>query len=106
MTFEIKIQDGKFSVTYCTKCQKSVWPPSEFCNRCFMQSTPKMISSIGTLIEFSKKNGEYFGLAEFDEKIRLIGKIISDEIPKEGMDVRLEKSSLIDGNYNFEMKSV
>ena len=106
MTFEIKIQDGKFSVTYCTKCQKSVWPPSEFCNRCFLECIPKMISNVGTLIEFSKKSDEYFGLAEFDEKIRLIGKITPDGIPKVGMSIRLEKSSFHDGNYNFEIKSV
>lgn len=106
MTFEIKIQDGKFSVTFCTKCNKTIWPPSEFCNRCFSQSSSKLISSIGTLIEFSKRGDEYFGLAEFEGKIRLIGKINGSKAPKEGMMVKLDKSSFQDGNYNFEMKSI
>lgn len=102
MTFGIKLQDGKFFVSFCTKCHTTVWPPSEFCSVCFSESIPKDMSPIGTLIEFSKKNNEYFGLAEFDHKIRLIGKIHGDKI-KEGMKIQLQNCSHNNNGYNYEL---
>lgn len=103
MTFVIKILDQKFVVSYCTNCEKTVWPPSEFCNRCFSASVPKAISPIGKLVEFSKKNDQSFGLVEFDGNIRVIARLQESKTLYEGVSARLEKCNLVKNNYDFEV---
>ena len=54
--FEAELKDGRFVVSECPKCKIIVWPPSNFCNKCFEEVTWRNSLSSGKLIEFSKKS--------------------------------------------------
>ena len=33
--FESELKNNNFVCSECLKCKHLVWPPSDFCNRCF-----------------------------------------------------------------------
>jgi uncharacterized protein len=100
--FEAELKHGRFVISECPKCKIIVWPPSSHCNICFEDVIWRNSISAGKLIEFSKKDNTYFGLAEFEEKIRIIGTIKTEKYePKTGQKVKIESCSKKDGNYIF-----
>ena len=102
--FEAELKKGNFLVSKCTHCKKIVWPPSKFCNRCFQKNSWKKVSKRGRIVEFSKQNNFYFCLAEFENTIRIIGKILSG-MPQVDQNIMIEKCGIdSDGNPYFEMK--
>ena len=54
------------------------------CNKCGKNTSWGESSYRGTIIEFSKKESDFFGLVKIDQNIRLLGKIISSEFPHIG----------------------
>ena len=105
--FEEELKHGRFVISECSKCKKIVWPPSNYCNKCFEEVNWRNTLTTGKLIEFSKKENTYFGLAEFEEKIRIIGTIKSGKNePKEGQKVKLESCSKKENNYDFVMSLI
>ena len=60
MSFESELSKGVFSVPECRSCNKVIWPPVEFCNRCFGTVNLKKGEFDGNVIEFSRQNNEYF----------------------------------------------
>jgi len=73
--FENELKNGKFVCSECIKCNKLVWPPSDFCSNCFTKVRWRQVSAIATLVEFSKKDDTVFCIAEFEGTIRVMGSL-------------------------------
>ncbi|MBT8251451.1 MAG: hypothetical protein KJO99_01265 [Nitrosopumilus sp.] len=101
MNFETELSQGNFYIPECMRCSKIVWPPSEFCNHCFGEIIFKKKIFEGRIIEFSRKNEEYFCLVEFENQIRVMAKMSNS--PKIGQIVKLIKSGIVKGSYFFEV---
>ena len=59
----------------------------------------------GRLLEFSKKNLQYFCIAEFENTIKLFGEIV-EGIPRHNAVVDLKECYMKDGDYLFKMTIV
>lgn len=77
--FESELKNGRFVCSECVKCNKLVWPPSNFCNSCFSKVRWRQVSTTAVLVEFSKKNDTVFCIAEFEGIIRVMGSLEADE---------------------------
>ena len=93
--FEEELRVGNFVTSECLYCAKIDWPPSAYCNNCFKNVSWRKVSPNGKLIEWSKKNNDIFCIAEFENSIRVIGKLDSKNvIPKPGQLIKLTKCTL------------
>jgi len=99
MSFESELAQGSFYIPECNICKKIVWPPAEFCNRCFGRVLLKKECFEGKIIEFSRQNEEYFCLVEFNNTIRVMAKI--SKIPQIGQIVKISKCGISNGDYFF-----
>jgi len=105
--FETELKNGNFLIGECPKCNLVIWPPSDFCNKCFEPVKWKKSQLNGKLVEFSIKEGKHFCLAEFEGAIRIIGLLKpGKKEPIVDQKVKLDSCSLVNGNYNFEMSLV
>ncbi len=68
------------------------WPIQKICNKCGENTSWCESSYNATIIEFSKKDSEFFGLVEINDNIRVLGKIITAEIPHIGQLVKMKVS--------------
>ena len=73
--FEQELKNNNFFCSQCTKCDNLVWPPSEFCSKCFSNVIWRPVSRFAKLIEFSSKDNKFFCIAEFEESIRVMGSL-------------------------------
>lgn len=105
MSIESEIERGNFVVGECLKCKKTVWPPTKYCNICFGDVTAKKISTKGKILEFSKQDETYFCLVEFNEGVKIIGKIIKG-IPKNNQFVSMAKCGINNGGYFFDFELI
>ena len=104
--FEEKLKNGVFVISFCQKCKKSIWPPSDNCDVCHNTSSWKTASKIGEIIEFSKKDADYFALIEINDGIKILGSIVGKIQPEIGQSVELEKCSFNDGpKFIFKLTS-
>ena len=95
--FESEVMAGNFVTSECIDCNKIVWPPSNYCDNCFKEVNWRKVSSNGKLIEWSKKNNDIFCIAEFENTIRVIGKLDTKNIiPKPGQLLKFRNCSLND----------
>lgn len=101
MNFEDELKKGNFVVGECIKCKKTVWPPADYCNKCFGDVLTVNGPSQGKIIEFSKQESDYFCLVQFNNDVRVIGKL-GTGIPQINQSVRIEKCGIENGNYFFE----
>jgi len=99
MSFESELSKGKFCIPECTKCEKIIWPPSEFCDKCTGITSLRKGEFEGKIIEFSKQNEDYFCMVEFYNSIRLIAKM--EKIPKKDQIVKITKCGISDKSYFF-----
>ena len=101
-TFENELKNGKFVCSECPKCNKLVWPPSDFCNVCFGNVKWKQISTRGKLVEFSKNDNVIFCIAEFENTIRVMGELETGiDIPYIGQELDLVKCDYLDKEKFF-----
>ena len=77
--------------------KKPLWTPSDNCDLCHNTSSWKTASKIGEIIEFSKKDANYFALIEISDGIKILGSIVGKIQPEIGQSVELEKCSFNDG---------
>lgn len=84
-------KENEFICSECQKCNKLVWPPNDYCNRCFGKVIWRPVSHKGKLIEFSKKGDTFFCIAEFENEIRIMGSLNGITIPVIGQDLKLVK---------------
>ena len=101
MSFENELKKGSFMIGACEKCDEIVWPPTEFCNRCFGTIVLKKGPKEGKILEYSKQEKNYFCLAEFDKNIKIMGRIV-DGIPKDNQKIKMKKCGIRNNNYFFE----
>ena len=99
--FEEQLQRGIFQISYCKNCSNTIWPPKETCHICNNKSEWKKSKNIGKIIEFSKKDTNYFGLIEIDDGIRIMGNISATSIPKVGQMVIMNVSFNSKPQYSF-----
>ena len=105
MKFESELEKGNFITSECKYCKKIVWPPSELCNSCFKETSWRHANREGVIIEFSKQDDVYFCLVEFENAMKLIGKI-SKGIPSAGDKVMLDKCGIKNSNHYYEMSLI
>jgi hypothetical protein len=103
MNFELELKKGNFLISECSHCKKITWPPSEFCNQCLGENSWRKCSGVGEIIEFSKKENTYFGVAEIENSIKIMGEIVSGS-PEIGQKVNIIDCGIINDNYFFKMK--
>ena len=102
--FESELKKGNFLVGECPNCNLIIWPPSDYCNKCFEPLKWKKMLLDGKLVEFSVKDGKYFCLAEFEGAIKIMGKLKpGNTAPVLGRKIKLDSCSFDNGNYSFEM---
>ena len=99
--FEEEMLKGNFVICECLDCKNIIWPPSDLCNICFKEGVWRSASKNGKIIEFSKQDGSFFCIGEFENKIRIIGKLDTEKSPNNGMMIKLTKFGIKNGNYNF-----
>jgi uncharacterized protein len=105
MNFKNELKKGNFIVSECNNCKKIIWPPSEFCNQCFKETSWRRGPKEGTIIEFSKHNNSYFCLAEFENTIKIMGKM-SSGMPNTGKKVKIEKCGMRNEICYFELSLI
>ncbi len=103
--FEYELKNDNFVCSKCNKCDKLVWPPSDFCNSCFGVVEWKQLNRTAKLIEFSKKDDELFCIAEFEGKIRIVGRLQNSTDLKIGQPLILTKCDY-DGVEKFFLEVI
>jgi uncharacterized OB-fold protein len=112
------LEKGKFMTTRCKQCGKTYFPPKADCPKCLSSDVEWLeINSIGTLQTFTvvlygptgfEDDAPYtLGIAEFDEGVRILGRVskaISPVDIKVGMKVKLTPVKLANGHFIYEMR--
>ena len=100
--FETELKAGNFVTSECSYCNKIVWPPSDYCDSCFKKVSWRKVSENGTIIELSRKENDIFCITEFENKIRVMGKLDAKiHMVKPGQAVKLTKCLFNDKNGFF-----
>lgn len=103
MNFENELAKGNFTIPFCEKCSKTVWPPSDFCSYCFAGTILKKGDFIGKIIEFSIKNDQFFGIIQFDGFKIMAG---IDGKPKKDGFVKIKECGITKKGYFFKVVSI
>jgi len=99
---EIELKAEHFVTSECSYCKKIVWPPNDYCNNCFNEVNWRKVSENGTIVELSRKENDVFCITEFENKIRVMGKLDAEiHMVKPGQTVKLTKCSFNDKNGFF-----
>ena len=100
--FQAELKTGNFVTSECHYCNRIVWPPSDYCDNCFKEVNWRKVSESGTIIELSKKGNDVFCISEFENKIRIMGKLNAKiDTVKPGQMVRLSKCLFNDKSHFF-----
>ena len=102
--FEQELKNNNFVCSSCPKCNKLVWPPSDFCNSCFGNVVWRQVEKTAKLIEFSHDEDEVFCIAEFEGNIRIMGSIKNATNLKIGQSLTLVKCDC-DGKEKFVLEA-
>jgi len=103
--FETELKAGNFVTSECYHCKKIVWPPSDYCDSCFKEVNWRKVSENGVIIELSKKENDVFCITEFENKIRLIGKLDTKiNTVKPGQTVKMAKCLFDDNGFFFSLE--
>ena len=78
-----------------------IWPPSEFCNRCFGPVSLRRGEFEGKVIEFSRQDNLYFCLVEFEKDVRILAR--TSESPEIGKRVKMSRCGISNGSYFFQV---
>ena len=105
--FEIELKAGNFVTSECSHCKKIVWPPNDYCDSCFKEVNWRKVSENGTIVELSRKESDIFCITEFENKIRVMGKLDTKiTTVKPGQIVKLTKCSFNDkSGFFFSLKN-
>ena len=99
--FEAELKTGNFVTSECDHCNRIVWPPSNYCDNCLQEVKWRKISKNGKIIEVSKKENDIFCITEFENKIRIMGKLdTKNDVIEPGQEVILSKC-LFNGKNHF-----
>ena len=103
--FDEELKKGVFQICYCQKCSHVIWPPNDKCPICHNDSNWKESNNVGKIVEFSKNDSSYFGIVELEEKIRILGKILSKNEPVIGQDVKMSAKYDNGPQYTFSVEN-
>lgn len=88
-----------------------IWPPANSCKKCLSDKIEWVdIDPNGKLLEFSESfivsEHVVFGLVEFEENVRVLGKIVGNDFSqlKKGIDVKLIKCGMENGDVYYEFQ--
>lgn len=101
MSFEFELSKGNFFIPECVVCKKFVWPPSEFCSHCMGKTSLKKGDFQGKIIEFSRKNEEYFCIVEIEKSFKIMAKMSRE--PRVDQIVKITKCGTSEEGYFFEI---
>ena len=73
----------------------------DYCDECFGEVTIEDGPQIGRIIEFAKKENEYFCIIEMTEEIKIMGKLLAGT-PKNDQHVKIAHCGIVENNYFFE----
>ena len=102
--FEQELQNNNFVCSFCSKCNKLVWPPSDLCNSCFGPILWRQVNKTAKLIEYSHDGRDCFCIAEFEGSIRIMGSIKNATNLKIGQPLTLVHCDY-DGKEKFVLDS-
>ena len=102
MNFEKELEKGVFTIPQCEKCSKTVWPPTDYCDRCFGKVNVRKGIFECEIIEYSKSDNEIFGIIEIEKSIRIMAKILGDA--RVGRSVKIKECGISNGNYFFSVE--
>ena len=102
MNFEEELRKGNFFIPQCSKCEKIVWPPSNFCDKCFGKVVLKEKEKQGKVITFSKHKNEYFCIVEFRGNIKVMAKSVKK--PEKNQIVEMISCGVKNNDYFFEIR--
>jgi uncharacterized protein len=88
--FEAELKNNNFICSECVECKHLVWPPSDFCNKCFGDVIWRSVSKKAKLVEFSSKDGKCFCIGEFENSIRVFGTIEENSTLIQGQNLTLK----------------
>ena len=103
--FEQELKNNNFLCSQCTKCDRLVWPPNDFCNKCFGNVIWHPVSRSAKIVEFSSKDKELFCLVEFEEGIKVMGRVESASELHVGQSLLLSRCDY-DGKEIFVFRPV
>jgi len=89
--FENELKKGNLVISKCQKCNKIIWPVNDICNNCFSKVVWVDGSKSARIIEYSKQKNNWFCLVETDDKIRMLGTLLSNTEPKIEQKILLEQ---------------
>ena len=92
-------------ITECNNCKKIVWPSSIFCNKCFKNTQWRKSTGEGKIIEFSKKEDNFFCVVEIENSIKIIGQI-DFGIPSIGDKVRILECGMVNENMQVKLEII
>ena len=102
--FHQELKNNNFVCSSCLKCNKRVWPPSDFCNSCFGNVVWTPMKKTAKLVEFSCNKDDVFCIVEFEGNIRVMGTIENAKNLKIGQFLTLVKCDY-EGTEKFILKS-
>ena len=101
MSFESELSKGHFSIPVCDVCEKTVWPPTEFCSHCLGNVALRKGNFQGKILEFSRQNEEYFCIVEIENSFKIMAKMSQE--PHIDQIVKISKCGISEGSYFFEV---
>ncbi len=102
MNFKTALAAGRFCIPLCVKCKRVAWPPAEFSSCCLDAVFLKEGDLQGRVIEFSEYENHYFCLVAFEEKVRVMAKMLSK--PETGQKVGIVRCGITEkGDYFFDV---
>jgi len=100
--FVSQLKAGNFVTSESSHSNRIVWPPSDYCDYCFKEVYWRKVSENGTIVELSSKEYDVFCITEFENKIRVMGKLDAEiHMAKPGQIVKLTKCLFYDKNGFF-----
>lgn len=52
--FMNQLKNGRFVISFCTACNKKIWPPYEYCPACYRRTSSVTAGKLGRIVEFSR----------------------------------------------------
>jgi len=104
--FDDELKKGNFQICFCRDCNITYSSYRESCIKCLKKTDRKKSVQKGKIIEFSRRNNDFFGIIEIENGIRLMGSIIPlEKQPEIGQKVKMSVSFDKKPNYSFTVEN-
>ena len=108
--FMNQLKNGKFVISFCTACNKKIWPPYEYCPACYRRTLTVTAGKLGRIVEYNRSWIEeteiIVGLIDMGG-ILLLGSISGGRGIAVGASVELiATGATSDGKIHFHFKTL